>query len=318
MTDRSYPADQAEAGLRLFLSWFGPYYARSTQVEEASSDGTLLAARVTVGRRWTLRVAVANAFAPDATVAWEAMRAAVERRLDLDGKAVAVWVPRGAMLPTEEPGLSQLVTALDGARKLEDGRLEFCRPVTLYLRRVGTTGSVVTALGGLASHWARFTNRVPGTFQLNSTELFRLPASEEAREALYERLVLASQQPDVDEGLEVPAEDCWTANDLGSGGACVLGTPAPENDTWSAALRRNLRRLLQRAGEALEGEADARALVVLGPSTYAEDEKLSWALRGMDPALWSGYDILAVIADGVVKLLLQPGRSVLPWDAPLR
>jgi hypothetical protein len=38
----------------------------------------------------------------------------------------------------------------------------------------------------------------------------------------------------------------------------------------------------------------------------------------MDPTLYAGFDILAVIADGVVKPILQPGRSVLPWDAPLR
>ena len=62
---------------------------------------------------------------------------------------------------------------------------------------------------------------------------------------------------------------------------------------------------------------DSKALVVLGTATYAEEEKLSWALRGMDPTLYSGYDIIAIVADGVVKTLLQPGRGSLPWDAPL-
>lgn len=317
MAERSYPADQAEAGLRLFLGWFGPHYARSTSVDEAVSDGTTLTATVVVGRRWRLRTTVVNTFGPDATVAWEAVRAAVERRLDAEGKAFAIWVPRGAVPPSEEPGLSELALALSEARQLDDGRLEFCRPVNLYLRRVATTGSVVTALGGLAGHWAQFTNRVPGTFQLNSQELFRLPTGEETRQELFERVVMASQQPEVDEGVTVPARDCWTANDLGSGGACVLGTPAPENDEWSAGLRRNLRRMLKAANEAQGGAADATALVVLGPATYAEDERLSWALRGMDPSLYAGYDILAVAADGVVKPILQPGRSVLPWDAPL-
>ena len=59
------------------------------------------------------------------------------------------------------------------------------------------------------------------------------------------------------------------------------------------------------------------ALVVLGASTYAQEEKLSWALRGMDPALYAGYDILVVVADGVLKTILQPQRQTLPWDAPL-
>ncbi|GIW18679.1 MAG: hypothetical protein KatS3mg064_1836 [Tepidiforma sp.] len=319
MTERTYPADQAEAGLRLFLGWFGPHYARSVSVEGAESDGTTLAGNVVVGRRWKLHTTVINTFGPDATVAWEAGRAAIERRLDAEGRGLAIWVPRGAVPPSVEPGLSQLVLALEAARRLDDGRLEFCRPVELYLRRVDRSGSVVTVLGGLAGHWARFTNRVPGTFQLNSNELFRLPASEDARQELAERIVMASQQPEVDESITIEARDCWTANDLGGGGSCVLGTPAPENDEWSASLRRNLRRLLKAANEAGAVEqADARALVILGPATYAEEEKLSWALRGMDPSLFAGYDILAVIADGVVKPVLLPGRSVLPWDAPLR
>ena len=37
----------------------------------------------------------------------------------------------------------------------------------------------------------------------------------------------------------------------------------------------------------------------------------------MDPSLFAGYDILVVVADGVVKPVLQPQRQTLPWDAPL-
>ena len=115
----------------------------------------------------------------------------------------------------------------------------------------------------------------------------------------------------------MPAVDAWSANDLGAGQSCVLGTPAPENEEWSASLRRNLRRLLKEAEPHLRTPSDARALVVLGASTYADEEKLSLALRGMDPTLYAAYDILAVIADGVLKTILQPQRQTLPWDAPL-
>ena len=97
----------------------------------------------------------------------------------------------------------------------------------------------------------------------------------------------------------------------------VGGSARPDNDEQSAALRRNLRALLREAAPAVHQPADAHALVVLGAATYADDEKLTWALRGMDPTLYSGSDLMAVIADGVVKPLLQPGRSTLPWDAPL-
>lgn len=317
MSDFSYPADVAEAGLRFFLGWFGPHYARSTTVSSATSDGALLSAEVTVGRKWGLSVSVLNTVAADATVEWEASRAAIERRLDLEGRSIALWAPRGAALPALEPGLSQLLLSLEEAAPLEDGRLELRRPVTLHLRRVGSTGSVVTVLGGLAAHWAQFTNRVPGTFQLNSGELLRLPASTEEREELAERIVLAAGQPEADESQAIRAFDAWTANDLGAGQSCVIGTPAAEHEEWSASLRRNLRRLLKEAEPNLRQPADARALVVLGAATYADEEKLSWALRGMDPTLYAGYDILAVVADGVLKTILQPQRQTLPWDAPL-
>ncbi|MCC7089341.1 MAG: hypothetical protein FIB00_13555 [Chloroflexi bacterium] len=317
VTEYSYPADPAEAALRLFLGWFGPHYARSVAVSSANSDGATLTADVSVGRKWSLAVTVLNTLAADANLEWEAARAAVEQRLDTEGRPVALWAPRGARLPASEPGLSELVLALSEANTIDGGRLEVRRPVKLYFRRADTTGSVVTAVGGLAAHWAQFTNRVPGSFQLNSAELLRLPASKEERDELAERIVLAAQQPDIDETHVIPAEDVWTANELGAGQACVLGTPAPENDEWSSSLRRNLRRLLKEAVPGLSRPADSRALVVLGAATYADEEKLSWALRGMDPTLYGGYDILAVIADGLLKPILQPYRQTLPWDAPL-
>ena len=312
---RNYPSDPAVAGLRLFQGWFGGHYARSLAVGETTSEDGVLHAALTVGRRWSLALTVLNTLGAGADVAFEAARAAIERRLDAEGRSVALWVPRGAPLPAAEPGLSEIALALNEANQVPDGRLEVRRPIELYLRRVDTTGSVVTVLGGLSGHWAQFTNRVPGSFQLNSGALFRLPASQEERDDLADRIVLAAGQPGVDDTEVIRTEDCWTANDLDEGGSYVLGSPEPETDEQSAALRRTLRALLRKAEPGLsEGSPDARALVVLGAATYAEEEKLSWALRGMNPSLYAGYDILAVAADGVVKPLLQPGRSTLPWD----
>jgi hypothetical protein len=312
----AYPADLAEAGLRIFLAWFGPHYARSISQESLESDGAVAHAAVVVGRRWPLQITVINTLAPEADLPWEAARAAIEQRLDAEGTPVALWVPRGARPPSAEPGLSELALGVAEARTLEDGRRELRHPVTLRLRRTGTTGSVITILGGLSAHWAQFTNRVPGSFQLNSMELFRLPASTEDREALAERIVLAAGQPLADESQDIPAEDCWTVTGLDGWQSALVGTPMAESDEQSAGLRRNIRRLLKTARERPQGQ-DSKALVVLGAATYAEEEKLSWALRGMDPTLYSGYDIIAIVADGVVKTLLQPGRGSLPWDAPL-
>ncbi|MDZ7729406.1 MAG: hypothetical protein U5Q44_15120 [Dehalococcoidia bacterium] len=315
---RTYPANPADAAKELFRRWFGRHYARSTAITEwDTSDEAIATGTATVGRRWDVAFAVIDTLSTDTDFQFEAARAALERRLDDADRSVAIWVPRGAPVPAEEPGLSQVMIALEGARQVDEERLEIRRPVTLYLRRTSTTGSVVTALGGLQPHWAQFTNKVPGSFQLNSAELYRLPNSEDDRLELFNRIVNVASQPHVDDGIDIATEDCWTVNELESGRSYVLGAPGNETDEASASLRRGLRRSLKAAEPVGRREAAARALVVIGASTYSEQEKLSWALRGMDPRLYAGFDIIVVITDGVVRVVLEPPRNTLPWDAPL-
>lgn len=316
MADYSYPADPAEAALALFQRWFGGHFARSARIAESHSDEGVLNGTLTVGRKWDVGITILNTLSLDTTVTYESERAAIERRMDSEGRSLVVWAPRGAELPAGEPGLSQMVLALENAKRLDDGRLEVRREVSLFLRRTATTGSVLSVLGGLAPHWAKFTNRVPGSFQLNSQQLLRLPADEDERDELVEAIVLAAGQPEADDSQIVKATDAWTANDLQQGRSCLIGSPTPESDEASAALRRNLRKLLRQAAGTRTGMPAARVLLVLGAATYASEEKLSWALRGMDPTLYTEYDILTVLADGMVKSLLEPKRGTLPWDAP--
>ena len=329
MAERLYPSDPGDAALGLFLGWFGQRYARSARVLERDSGGEALGgARVQVGRRWELDCTLLNSVHADATLPFEAARAAVEQRLDLEGLPYALWLPRGAELPAGEPGLSELALAAREARPVAgDGddddaaaggdRLELRRPVSLHLRRTSLDGSVVTVLGGLAPLWARFTSRVAGSFQLNASQLHRLPESEEERDELIERVVLAAGQPDVDDSCVIPADDVWTANRLSGERAHVIGSPVAEGDEASAALRRSLRALLREARGRSAAPADARALVILAAATELAGEKVSLTLRGMDPTLYSGYDLIAVVADGQVRAVLDSRAGALPWDAPL-
>lgn len=318
MPDRLYPSDPGEAALVLFLDWFGHRFARSTRTVEQSPEGTALrSARIQVGRRWELACTLLNSVHGDADLPFEAARAAVEQRLDTEGLPYALWLPRGAELPTGEPSLSQLALAANEARAVDGDRLEVRRGVSLYLRRTSLDGSVVTVLGGLAPLWAQFTNRVAGSFQLNAQDLHRLPESEEERTALIERVVLAAGQPDVDDSCVVPADDVWTANRLPGDRAYVIGSPVAEGDEASAALRRSLRKLLREAQGLPSAPADARALVILAAATELSGEKVSLTLRGMDPTLYSGYDLIAVVADGQVRIVLDTRAGALPWDAPL-
>ena len=318
MPDRLYPSDPSEAALLLFLEWFGHRYARSTRIAEQSSGGEALrGARIQVGRRWELDCTLVSTVHGDADLPFEAARAAVEQRLDTEGLPYALWLPRGAQLPAGEPGLSQLALAAHEARSVDGDRLEVRRGVSLYLRRTSLDGSVVTVLGGLAPLWAQFTNRVAGSFQLNAQDLHRLPESEEERNGLIERVVLAAGQPDVDDSCVIPADDAWTANRLPGDRAYVIGSPVAEGDEASAALRRSLRKLLREARGLPSAPADARALVVLAAATELSGEKVSLTLRGMDPTLYSGYDLIAVVADGQVRVVLDSRAGALPWDAPL-
>ena len=321
-SDRDYPAELSVAALHIFLDWFGHTSARSTKILEKtlSENQDLLQANIQVGRQWDLSCTVIDTLSIESDLSYESARAAVEARLDSEELSIALWPPRAAPLPQGEPGLSELILAIRDAKQVsnDDTRLEIRRPVHIYLRRTSTTGSVVPVLGGLSSLWAQFTNRVPGSFQLESTELHRLPHNEEEREELIESIVNASTQPDVDDGRTLPAIDAWTAvwlrePDL----ATVMGSPRPTSDTQASSLRRNLRKLLISQKDVQKNAEQPRALIVIGSALTVDEEKLSWILKGMDPSLYVGFSIIVVIVDGSVKPVIVPQEGALPWDVPL-
>ncbi len=321
-SDRDYPAELSIAALHIFLDWFGRTSARSTQILEKtlSENQDLLHANVQVGRRWDLNCTVIDTLSLESNLSYESARAAIESRLDSEELSIALWLPRAAPLPQGEPGLSELILAIRDAKQVgeDDLRLEIRRPVHIYLKRTGTTGSVVTVLGGLSSLWAQFTNRVPGSFQLESTALHRLPHSEDEREKLIEAIVNAAAQPDIDDGRTLPAIDAWTAIWLREPVlATVIGSPRPTSDTQASLLRRNLRKLLISQKDKQYKAEVPSALIILGSALTVDEEKLSWVIKGMDPALYAGFSIIVVIVDGLVKPVIVPREGSLPWDVPL-
>jgi hypothetical protein len=79
-------------------------------------------------------------------------------------------------------------------------------------------------------------------------------------------------------------------------------------------VRRRLRSNIKRAVEQGQaGECDLAVLVLVGSVAHMEDEMATAALKGMNPALYASLDLIALVADGRVRQVLQP-RS-LPWDA---
>jgi hypothetical protein len=263
-----------------------------------------------------LAVALAFIVPPDGEGPWYAAKRVLEERLSarLAG-GYLIWVPQGAELPEREPATSEFILRAEEtlARFVPGGHGEIRFPVAVYLRKSDEQGSYVTARGGLAPHWARFTNRVDGHFQLDSRELHRLPAGEGHLRELIERIVQAAGTAELGRTVEVPCEDAWAAQRLrGGSGVALIGEPPGVELSAGAGLRRSLRRTLQAVrGPLLAAGGEARVLCLIGPYTYRAEQPVGTALLGFDPALYQGIDLICLACEGEVMPLLDLTRHPL-------
>ncbi len=86
----------------------------------------------------------------------------------------------------------------------------------------------------------------------------------------------------------------------------MLGIPPEAAADMGLAVRRNLRRLLAEAAPALRAAgAEVRCLALLGYYARIEQEGVTTAMRGYDPALFSGIDYICLVTDGLVKPIIQ-------------
>ena len=302
---------ETDVALELFLRWLNYARDRRFRVDEArefsavASDGS---------RR--LAIEVRSLLGPVDEASWLAARERLEQQIvDAVPTPIAVWVPVGADIPAGEPGASEFVEHVrQAAVKLgPHERLHVPLPITIFLRKTVDSGSVVSVLGGLNPHWARFTERVRGTFDMDSTRLHRLPESSDHLEALIETVIERSGKLEAGQWAEIETIDAWTVQRLADDGArtTIVTVPASEARDMGLAVRRNLRRILGEAVPSLrEGGAELKALVLLGYYPRIEEEGTSIAMRGFSPALYSGVDYVVLIADGLVKPLIQPASPL--------
>jgi hypothetical protein len=302
---------ESEIALELFLYSLRERFGRGFAVE--------LWGEVAIARDGEYSVAAAvRTLVPYEDVAWDAVRSRLEEQVASDLPArIALWVPAGASLPAEEPAASEFAeTVRVAALKLgPHERSHVPLPVVMRLRKNSSEGGVVSATGGLNPHWARFTGRVQGTFDLDSTGVHRLPESEEHLEKLLDRVVETAQGMEDGAVAEIETIDAWTVQRLsGDNGCTIVGLPVPATDDMGLAVRRNFRLMLKEAVPQLrEAEADVRALLVTGHYPRIEMEGATTALRGYDPTSYSGLDFVCLVADGVVKPLIQTPERLLPW-----
>jgi hypothetical protein len=250
---------------------------------------------------------------------WERPRQLLEELIGDDLPVrVALWVPAGATLPSEEPAISEFVSLVRqaGVRLGPGERSHVALPITLRLRKSSDSGGVVSVTGGLNPHWATFTDRVRGSFDMDSTDLYRLPESQEHLEKLTDFIVERANSMEIGDVSLIETADCWTIQRLdGEHGLTIVGIPPAAAVDMGLAVRRGFRRILNEGGPPLRAStSDLKALVVVAQYPRMEQEGATTAMRGYDPSSYSGIDFVCLVSDGLVKPLVQPPDNALPWN----
>ena len=297
---------ESSVALHLFLRWLNQTHEHRFHMAERSESGAMA-----IEDSLRLAIEVRPLLGPTESGEWLAARERIGEEIAAAVPGpIAIWLPAGADLPAGEPTTSEFIEHLrEAAVKLGPHERTFVPlPINLFLRKSSDGGSVVSTTGGLNPHWARFTERVRGTFDLDSTRLHRLPESEEHLESLIETIVERSGRVEVGRIAEIETVDAWTVQRLEeSEGVTIVGVPPLEAQDMGLAVRRNLRRILADVTHELRGaDAGLKALVLLGYYPRIEVEGASIAMRGFSPALYSGLDFVCLVADGLVKPLIQP------------
>jgi hypothetical protein len=297
------PMSETSVAVELFLRWLNETQQRGFRIEDSAgcnaiaSDGTV-----------RLAVEVRALLGPTEDAAWLSARERLEEQIaGAAPGAIALWVPPGAQLPAGEPVLSEFIDQVrQAAVKLgPHERAHVPLPIKLILRKTSEGGNVVSVTGGLNPHWARFTERVRGTFDLDSTRLHRLPESEEHLEGLLDAIVERSSRLEAGQFAEIETVDSWTVQRIDGEGVTIVGVPPAETQDAGLAVRRNLRRILGDDAPALRAaKAELKALVLLGHYARMEDEGATIAMRGFAPSLYSGLEYVCLVADGLVKPLI--------------
>lgn len=310
---------EADVCLQLFLAWLDQVHGRRFQVDEGEDlpAGGLSA----LASNGSLRLAleVHHLIGPTENAAWLALRERLQKEIALELRgAFALWLPVGADLPS---GARETLEFVQRVRQTAvtlqpDERAFVPFPITLYLKKVRDEGNLMSVVGGMNPYWARFTERVRGSFDLDSTRLHRLPESEEHLQQLIDSITEASQRiQDVGQWVEIETIDAWTIQRLeGDHGVAIVGVAPDEIEDVGLAVRRNFRRILADAAPRLrQRQADLRALVLLGYYARMEQEGATTALRGYDPTLYANLDFVCLAADGLLKALIQAPAALLPW-----
>lgn len=307
-------------GARLLVSWLNERFGAAFTLTEAE-DGVLVAvdgghrAGVFVGPLW------------ETSPAWEERLRAMERRLDAgtpDG-AFLLWVPPRADVPSGEPAASEFVARVGAAAASlpAGGRTEVLFPVTVKLAKMREEGGYASVIGGFSRWWTRITEKVNGTFHVESSAVHRVTQDGEARERLWDDIGRLSHSIEVGQGVDFQVDEAWTLQRLaamaglpepGERGFALVSAPPSADPTEGILVRRMARKRLLAANEALAAvDVELRAVGLAGCYEYAQVEGAGATVKALDPSLFSRLQVVCVLVDGEVRPTFLP--RALPWAA---
>lgn len=305
----------------MLAAWMGTRFYRTFRIspDDPAPFDFVLAQRerrvgLTVGVLWDEEPRPAGADALEDMLSGD-----VETDEAIAPGSYVVWVPPTAIIPTDEPEVSDLRLTLGRAlRHLDVGERREARiPVTVKLAKLQTEGAYVSVVGGLSPQWLAMSEGIPGSFHLDSRPIHRLPDETAEVDILVSRVRDFAVALEPGELTDINLHDHWTVSRLPEGapaGVTVITSPPTVDPADGTNVRRRFRQDVQRAvGQKRDGSADLAVLAVVGPFAHIKQELVTASLRGMSPALYTALDLIAVIADGNVRQVLQP-RS-LPWEA---
>ncbi len=298
----------------LLVDWFAERSGRAYTLDRVvDGDTPVYVAQCGAG---TLAVAIAPLWEPEADPAAQVARLAMEERLDAGNVRgpYLIWVPPRGTVPAAEPAASDFAmrAQLACAPLQPGGRTEIDLPVMVQIAKVRDEGGYASVVGGLSRFWTAITERVNGTFHVNSLQLHRAPHAETVRTALLDRIGELSRGLNVGDAVEFDCAEAWTvqrlpAEPLGQRGFAIAQAPPKIDPSDGTLMRRLVRKRLKAANEALAGvAAEVKGVGLLAIYEYAEHENVGSFVKSLDPGLFAGLQIVAAVVDGEVRPVFQP------------
>lgn len=298
----------------LLIDWFGGKTGRAyTMVSSREGAVPVFIAESEQGR---LAVAIAKLYEPESDPAAEDARAFMEERLSggLVRGPHLLWVPPRAAVPADEPEASDFTQRVQqtAGPMLPGARGEVELEVAVQMARVRDEGGYASVIGGLSRWWTLITERVQGTFHVNSSQMRRAPQDSALREKIFDRIGELAKQMSTGDAVEFDTFEAWTLQrlpraPLDETGFAIVQAPPKIDPADGTLVRRLVRKRLKDAGQALDGvEADVKGVGLVAVYEYAEHETVGSFVKSVDPGIFAKIGLIAAIVDGEVRPVFLP------------